>query len=89
MSQRQLSEASGVPIASINGMMAGKKSYSTENLIAVSDSLGVSLDYLLRGVSSPGVALDSVPSTVVLDGAYRIILSRLDIPQTSKKGSSK
>ena len=88
MKQRQLAKLSGVPVASINGMLTGKKSYSTENLIAVADALELSLDALIRGYG-PGISSESLPSTVVLDGVYRVTLSKLDIPISNKKESAK
>lgn len=80
LSQRQLAKMSGVPLSSVNGMLGGKKSYSTDNLIAVAEALGVSLDFLLRDAEGAGVTIESIPSTVVLDGAYRVTLSKLEIP---------
>jgi transcriptional regulator with XRE-family HTH domain len=85
MSQRQLASASGVAIASINGMLTGKKSYSTDNLIAVSNALGVSLDTLLKDEAPSGFTADSISSTIVLDGIYRVILSKLDLHPKERK----
>lgn len=85
MSQRKLAALSGVAVTSINGMLTGKKSYSTDNLISVSNALGVSLDTLLKDEPPTNVTLDSISSTVVLDGAYRITLSKLDIAEKIKK----
>lgn len=85
LSQRKLASLSGVPVTSINGMLTGKKSYSTENLIAVSNALEVSLDVLLKDEPPQGMSLDSINSTVILDGPFRITLSRLEIPSTASK----
>lgn len=85
MSQRQLATDSSVAVASINGMLTGKKSYSTENLIAVSNALGVSLDTLLKDEPPVGIALDNISSTIVLDGAYRVTLAKLDLPSSLKE----
>lgn len=84
-SQRKLSKESGVSLSSINGMMTGKESYSTANLIAVSDALSVSIDRLLRDLEpSQRFNVDSIPATEVLDGVYRLVLTRLDIPKGEK-----
>ena len=47
LSQRQLSKLSGVSLSTLNGMLTGKQSYSTENLIAIADFFNVSLDFLI------------------------------------------
>lgn len=86
ISQKRLSQLSGVSTSSINNMLSGRQNYKTDNLIAVSNALEVSLDMLLKDESPQGFNLDSISSTVVLDGAYRVTLSRLDIPNFSKKG---
>lgn len=84
-SQRRLSKESGVSLSSINGMMTGKESYSVVNLVAVSQTLGISLDRLLTDQEpNQRFNIDSIPATEVLDGVYRLVLTRLDIPKGEK-----
>lgn len=84
LSQRQLAKLSGVSLSTINGMLDGKKSYSTENLIAIADTLDISLDRLLRDEEkSSGV--ESFPTTQVLDGFYRLRLEKIDVPTKNEK----
>lgn len=85
LSQKQLSKISGVSTSSINNMLAGRQNYKTDNLIAISDALEVSLDVLLKDEVPNNVTLDSMESSVVLDGAYRVTLSKLNIPITSAR----
>lgn len=85
MTQKQLSKLSGVSTSSINNMLTGRQNYKTANLISISDTLDVSLDTLLKGEVPKGFSLDSIGSTVVLDGAYRITLSKLEIPNKTKR----
>ena len=85
LTQKKLSRLSGVSTSSINNMLSGRQNYKTDNLIAISNALGVSLDVLLKDEVPTGFAMDSIESTVVLDGAYRVTLSKLEIPLTSSK----
>lgn len=89
ISQKKLSQLSGVSASSINNMLSGRQNYKTDNLIAISNALGVSLDVLLKDEVPFGVGLDSIDSTVVLDGAYRVTLSKLEIPLTTSKKVNK
>lgn len=84
LSQRKLSNLSGVSLSTLNGMLTGKQSYSTENLIALADSLNLSLDRLLRDEEKVST-VDSIPTTLVLDGVYRFRLEKLDIPTKKEK----
>ena len=85
ISQKKLSQLSGVSTSSINNMLSGRQNYKTDNLIAISNALSISLDTLLKDETPTGVSLDQIESTVVLDGAYRVTLSKLEIPVTGKK----
>lgn len=85
ISQKKLSQLSGVSTSSINNMLSGRQNYKTDNLIAISNALDISLDTLLKDESPKGLSLDSISSAVVLDGAYRVTLSKLDLPLTGKK----
>lgn len=86
ISQRKLAKLSNVPLSSINALLNNdQRSYSLENVCAVADVLEVSLDRLIRDSHEHSTTVDSIPTTVVLDGAFRIRLEKLDIPITKGK----
>lgn len=85
LSQRQLSKLSGVSLSTLNGMLTGKQSYSTENLIAIADVLDISLDRLLRDEEKHSTTVDSFPAIEVLDGVFRLRLERLEVPKGKNK----
>lgn len=87
LSQRQLSKDSGVSISTLNGMLAGKKAYSVENLLKISEVLSVSLDRLLKDQESDASGVEHASTHVVLDGYYRLRLEKIEVE--AKKGSKK
>ncbi len=61
MTQEQLAEELNISVKHYGGVERGNAGLSIENLIMVSDILGVDLDYLIRGEENP---VENVPSRI-------------------------
>lgn len=61
MTQEQLAEKLNISVKHYGGVERGNAGLSIENLIMVSDLLGIDLDYLIRGEENP---VENVPSRI-------------------------
>ncbi len=61
MTQEQVAEKLNISVKHYGGVERGNAGLSIENLIVVSDILGINLDYLIRGEEKP---IESIPGRI-------------------------
>ena len=85
LTQEQLAELSGVSYQTISSAQLNKKSLRAENIIKISQVLGVSTGYLLTGkrTEKDYITLDGKLSAVVPENNHSV---KRDMNRSSKNG---
>lgn len=80
LTPEQLAEISGVRRTTLSDWLAGTSPRNLEDARRVARNLGVTLHYLLFGQDEQDVLalLRTVPTTLVLEGVYRVRLERIE-----------
>ena len=77
ITQEQLAEKMDVSVQMISNLELGKKAIRPENLVKLCSELGVSADYLLRGVSADGWSREFVDKFKLLQVEKQELILRL------------
>lgn len=75
--QEQLGELTGLSIKMISAAENGHKAMRPENIIKISESLGISTDYLLKGEDSLIASLAETARLASLTAKQRGVLQRI------------
>ncbi|WP_191013998.1 helix-turn-helix domain-containing protein [Treponema zioleckii] len=69
---KELSARTGIKKSTLDKYLSGNKSQpSVENAVKIADSLGVTVEYLVKGV-----ALSDINSNLTLSGEYKLLIEQ-------------
>lgn len=79
-------EAGGISASTISTwLLPGSRPRNIEDVAAVAEVLGVSMNHLLFGDAEEPQDLLTLPAEAILEGVYRLKLERIPIPKKQKK----
>jgi transcriptional regulator with XRE-family HTH domain len=86
LSISELSRRTGVPHSTISTWLLPKaKPKDPSQIAAVAKELGTTMHYLLFEELENEVTLETLPTTPVLEGLYRVILQKVILPHSEIK----
>lgn len=80
LSAKALSKNTGVSASTLSTWMSNSKPRNVDDVAAVAEALGVSLDYLLFEDASVQADITDLKGETILSGIYRIKLEKIILP---------